>query len=125
MHDLVGAPLGHRPPRRDCRRYFSRAPIPHGRDALPTSVARVHIGLYVYRRDTLLRLASLPPGPLEQAEALEQLRALEHGIRVNVVDTTYESYEVNTPEDLDRVKELLSGGVPAARGGRGGVPWLG
>jgi 3-deoxy-manno-octulosonate cytidylyltransferase (CMP-KDO synthetase) len=90
--------------------YFSRASIPHGRDALSTGIARVHIGLYVYRRDTLLRLASLMPGPLEQAEALEQLRALEHGIRINVVDTAYESCEVNTPEDVERVKELLAGG---------------
>jgi 3-deoxy-manno-octulosonate cytidylyltransferase (CMP-KDO synthetase) len=105
--------------------YFSRAPIPHGRDTSPATVARVHIGLYVYRRDTLLHLASLPAGPLEQAEALEQLRALEHGIRINVVDTTYESCEVNTPEDLDRVQVVMAGGVPAARAVRGGVTWRG
>lgn len=85
--------------------YFSRAPIPHGRDRAAAEDARVHIGLYVYRRDTLLRLATLAPTPLEQLEALEQLRALEHGIRIHVVDTEYTSAEVNTPEDLERVRQ--------------------
>jgi 3-deoxy-manno-octulosonate cytidylyltransferase (CMP-KDO synthetase) len=85
--------------------YFSRAPIPHGRDRSPLDVARVHIGLYVYRRETLLRLARLAPTPLEQLEALEQLRAIEHGIRIRVVDTEYTSTEVNTPEDLERVRQ--------------------
>jgi len=87
--------------------YFSRAPIPHGRDASSAPASRVHIGLYVYRRDTLLRLASLAAGPLERAEALEQLRALEHGIRIHVVDTDYESQEVNTREDLERVRQHM------------------
>ena len=87
--------------------YFSRAPVPHGRDGSPLAVARVHVGLYVYRRATLLRLARLAAGPLERAEALEQLRALEHGIRIHVADTRFESSEVNTPEDLDRVRQLL------------------
>jgi 3-deoxy-manno-octulosonate cytidylyltransferase (CMP-KDO synthetase) len=87
--------------------YFSRAPIPHGRDAPAVSLARIHIGLYVYRRGTLLRLARLAPSPLERAEALEQLRALEHGIRIAVVDTAFESHEVNTPEDLAHVRQLM------------------
>jgi 3-deoxy-manno-octulosonate cytidylyltransferase (CMP-KDO synthetase) len=85
--------------------YFSRAPIPHGRDRSAVDAARVHVGLYVYRRETLLRLASLPPSPLEKLEALEQLRALEHGIRIHVVDTNYTSAEVNTTEDLERVRQ--------------------
>ena len=85
--------------------YFSRAPIPHGRDRSAAEHARVHIGLYVYRRDTLLRLARLTPTPLEQLEGLEQLRALENGIRILVVDTEYASAEVNTPEDLERVRQ--------------------
>ena len=85
--------------------YFSRAPIPHGRDHSPLDAARVHVGLYVYRRDTLLRLAQLAPTRLEQLEGLEQLRALEHGIRIHVVDTHYTSTEVNTPEDLERVRQ--------------------
>ena len=53
-------------------------------------------------------LASLDPTPLEQAEALEQLRALEHGIRIKAIETQYESFEVNTPEDLEQVRRLLA-----------------
>jgi 3-deoxy-manno-octulosonate cytidylyltransferase (CMP-KDO synthetase) len=87
--------------------YFSRSAIPYGRDASALDLARGHIGLYVYRRDVLLRLAQLPPTPLEQAEALEQLRALEHGIRIKVVETTYESIGVDTTEDLERVRNLV------------------
>jgi 3-deoxy-manno-octulosonate cytidylyltransferase (CMP-KDO synthetase) len=87
--------------------YFSRTPIPFGRDRPALDLARAHIGLYVYRRDTLLHLAQLPPTPLEQAEALEQLRALEHGIRIKVVDTEYESLGVDTAEDLERVRSLV------------------
>jgi 3-deoxy-manno-octulosonate cytidylyltransferase (CMP-KDO synthetase) len=87
--------------------YFSRAPIPFSRDASAAAVARVHIGLYVYRRATLLRLAALPPSPLEAAESLEQLRALEHGIRIHVIDTEYTSWEVNTLDDLAHVRQQL------------------
>jgi 3-deoxy-manno-octulosonate cytidylyltransferase (CMP-KDO synthetase) len=87
--------------------YFSRAPIPHGRDESSVAAARIHVGLYVYRRATLLRLARLEPGRLERLEALEQLRALEHGIRIHVVSTTYESAEVNTSEDLERIRQLV------------------
>jgi 3-deoxy-manno-octulosonate cytidylyltransferase (CMP-KDO synthetase) len=87
--------------------YFSRAPIPHGPDEPALTAARIHVGLYVFRRATLLRLAQLPPGRLERLEALEQLRALEHGIRIHVVDTTYESAEVNTTEDLERVRKIV------------------
>ena len=89
--------------------YFSRAPIPYVRDprgGWPPMYR--HIGLYGYRRKTLLVLASLDPTPLEQAEALEQLRALEHGIRIKAVETRHESFEVNTPEDLEQVRRLLT-----------------
>jgi 3-deoxy-manno-octulosonate cytidylyltransferase (CMP-KDO synthetase) len=85
--------------------YFSRAAIPYGRERDSRDEARIHIGLYVYRRATLLRLARLAPGRLERLESLEQLRALEHGIRILVVDTNYVSTEVNTPEDLARVRQ--------------------
>jgi 3-deoxy-manno-octulosonate cytidylyltransferase (CMP-KDO synthetase) len=85
--------------------YFSRAPIPHGRDASSWQQARIHIGLYVYRRATLLRLAALRPSRLERLEALEQLRALENGIGIRVIDTHYHSAEVNTPEDLQKVRQ--------------------
>jgi 3-deoxy-manno-octulosonate cytidylyltransferase (CMP-KDO synthetase) len=89
--------------------YFSRAPIPHLRDprgGWPPLYR--HIGLYAYRRGALLVLAALEPTPLERAEALEQLRALEHGIRIKAVETRYESFEVNTPEDLEQVRRLLA-----------------
>jgi 3-deoxy-manno-octulosonate cytidylyltransferase (CMP-KDO synthetase) len=90
--------------------YFSRAPIPFVRDGSTTDLARAHIGLYVYRRDVLLRLAQLAPTPLECAEALEQLRALEHGIGIKVVETSYESIGVDTADDLERVRSLVKEG---------------
>jgi 3-deoxy-manno-octulosonate cytidylyltransferase (CMP-KDO synthetase) len=65
------------------------------------------VGLYVYRRDFLLAYPELPVGPLEQAERLEQLRALENGFRIRVVETEYESLGVDTPEDLQRVVDLF------------------
>ena len=85
--------------------YFSRCPIPYERDA--GAVHFKHIGLYMYRRDFLLRYSDLPVGPLEQAERLEQLRALENGHRIRVVETDYDSLGVDTPEDLERVKVLF------------------
>jgi len=94
--------------------YFSRAPVPFRREpgeAL-ASVLR-HIGLYVYRRDFLLTLASLPRTPLERLESLEQLRALEHGYRIRVVETAYTSVSVDTPEDLERVRRLAADGLLA------------
>jgi 3-deoxy-manno-octulosonate cytidylyltransferase (CMP-KDO synthetase) len=88
--------------------YFSRAAIPHARDprgGWPPLFR--HVGLYAYRRSALLVLASLEQTPLERAEALEQLRALEHGIRIKAVETAYDSIGVDTPEDLDQVRRLL------------------
>jgi 3-deoxy-manno-octulosonate cytidylyltransferase (CMP-KDO synthetase) len=67
-----------------------------------------HIGLYAYRRDFLLTFAALPRTPLEQVESLEQLRALEHGFRIRTVDTRYRSIEVDTPDDLERVRRLVA-----------------
>jgi 3-deoxy-manno-octulosonate cytidylyltransferase (CMP-KDO synthetase) len=93
--------------------YFSRAPIPYSRDewaSLNGAVAGSvygHIGLYSYRRDALLKLASLPPTVLEQTEKLEQLRALEHGMRIKVAISDYETLGVDTPEDLERIKEMF------------------
>lgn len=87
---------------RDCRGralYFSRAPVPFARTAEGAEPA-VHVGAYAYRRATLLALASLPPTPLERRESLEQLRALEHGIPIHVVETSYRSISVDTPDDL-------------------------
>lgn len=81
--------------------YFSRAPIPHGGQA-----AFVHVGLYAFRRDFLLRFAALPQTPLELAESLEQLRALEHGYRIRTVVTEHHSIGVDTPDDLERARQL-------------------
>jgi 3-deoxy-manno-octulosonate cytidylyltransferase (CMP-KDO synthetase) len=88
--------------------YFSRAPIPFVRNGSPAAPAWRHIGLYVYRRDCLLQLATLEPTELERSEALEQLRALEHGIRILAVETQHDSIGVDTPDDLERVRQLLS-----------------
>ena len=91
--------------------YFSRAAIPFARQGCPPAPAWRHIGLYVYRRECLLRLAALPQTAMEQSEALEQLRALEHGIRIKAEETTFDSVGVDTPEDLERVRT-----TDAARG---------
>jgi 3-deoxy-manno-octulosonate cytidylyltransferase (CMP-KDO synthetase) len=94
--------------------YFSRAPIPFLRDGATGGGEpyALHIGLYVYRRDTLLLLAGLAPTPLEQQERLEQLRALEHGIRIRVVPTAHGSFGVDTPADLERVRRMMEKDVP-------------
>jgi 3-deoxy-manno-octulosonate cytidylyltransferase (CMP-KDO synthetase) len=85
--------------------YFSRSLIPFPREG--GGAHYKHIGLYVYRREFLLAYSGLPVGPLEQAERLEQLRALENGHRVRVVETEYESLGVDTPADLERVSLLF------------------
>jgi 3-deoxy-manno-octulosonate cytidylyltransferase (CMP-KDO synthetase) len=94
--------------RQDCALYFSRASIPFVRSGSPAAPAWRHIGLYVYRRECLLQLASLPPTAMEQSEALEQLRALEHGIRIRVVETRFDSIGVDTDEDLARVRATFA-----------------
>jgi 3-deoxy-manno-octulosonate cytidylyltransferase (CMP-KDO synthetase) len=66
------------------------------------------IGLYVYRREFLLRYSELPVGPLELAERLEQLRAIENGFRIRVVETEYDSMGVDTPADLERAEALFA-----------------
>jgi len=94
--------------------YFSRAPIPHPRDFVNELDTRwrelasaKHVGLYVYRRDFLQRFPTLAPTPLEEQEKLEQLRALEHGYRIYVAETAHAVQGVDTPEDLERVRQLL------------------
>ena len=94
--------------RQDFALYFSRAAVPFRRSAGEASPAFKHIGLYVYRRPFLLHLAGLPSTPLERSESLEQLRALEHGHRIKVVETAFDSVGVDTPSDLDRVRQLLA-----------------
>lgn len=90
--------------------YFSRSPMPFFRDkwkdlkdesfCCGKLLCYKHVGLYVYRRDFLLKFASMPPTFLEISEKLEQLRALENGIRIRVVETEFESLGVDTPDDL-------------------------
>lgn len=110
--------------------YFSRAPIPYYRaessefrveslgsggeeggprtsDLGPRTSYYKHIGLYVYRRDFLLEFARLAPTPLEEMERLEQLRALEYGYPIRVVETKHDSMGVDTPEDLERIERIL------------------
>jgi 3-deoxy-manno-octulosonate cytidylyltransferase (CMP-KDO synthetase) len=88
--------------------YFSRSPIPHYRDA-GTGRYRKHLGIYGYRREFLFRVAALPPSRLEEAERLEQLRVLENGYRIRVVDVAHDSVGVDTPEDLKAVEGRLCG----------------
>lgn len=100
--------------------YFSRSPLPYFRVDSPENApdntwrdpetglcALKHLGLYVYRRETLLWLSGLPPTALERAEKLEQLRALGHGCPIRVVEVDYSPLGVDTPEDLERVRRLL------------------
>jgi 3-deoxy-manno-octulosonate cytidylyltransferase (CMP-KDO synthetase) len=102
--------------------YFSRSPVPFPRDAAlhhgslraalaadPTLLQgfRKHTGLYVYRRAFLLEYARWPPSPLERAESLEQLRILERGARIKVVEAASSSIGVDTPEDLARVRAMI------------------
>ena len=101
--------------------YFSRSPLPFvrteggdaraaARAAVAQGLARKHVGLYVYRRAALLRFAALAPSPLEIAEGLEQLRALQNGMRIRVVPlASPPGQAVDTPEDLARVREALAG----------------
>lgn len=91
--------------------YFSRSLIPYPRQQV-AHVVYEHVGLYVYRRDFLLTLAKLPPTTLEQVESLEQLRVLEHGYRLRVVETktadhAFSGFSVDTPEDLQRAEQML------------------
>lgn len=90
--------------------YFSRLPIPCIRDAADAGAVTVfkHLGLYVYRRDFLLAYPRLPRGPLEAAEKLEQLRALENGYSIRVVETAFDSVGVDTEQDLARARALVA-----------------
>jgi 3-deoxy-manno-octulosonate cytidylyltransferase (CMP-KDO synthetase) len=102
--------------------YFSRSPIPYPRDAVKThgspeaalanepellKVFRKHTGLYVYRREVLLEFTKWPQSRLEKIEALEQLRALEHGVKIKVVEACARSTGVDTADDLERVRAVM------------------
>jgi 3-deoxy-manno-octulosonate cytidylyltransferase (CMP-KDO synthetase) len=102
--------------------YFSRSPVPYPRDAVKRhgspeaalenepellKLFRKHTGLYVYRRDVLLEFTKWPQSQLEKIEALEQLRALERGVKIKVVEACAVSTGVDTAADLERVRALL------------------
>ncbi len=104
--------------------YFSRTPIPHVRDRVHDAphFAWLHLGVYIFRRDTLNRFSSLSSGELEEAEKLEQLRALEHGIPIHVWETTHASLRIDTEEDLKRANDSwdeLIRSCSLSPGGRG------
>ncbi len=88
--------------------YFSRSaiPFPRQREAA-AALWRLHLGIYCFRREALARFVALAPSPLERAEALEQLRALENGIPILVLDAPHPAYGVDTPEDLRRVEQIM------------------
>src|SRR5260370_1298128 len=90
-------------------------PAPRRCGARAATVFSKHIGLYVYQRDSLAGYAGLPVGPLEKAERVEQLRALENGHAIRVVETEYESLGVDTPADLERVSRLFEASMESAK----------
>lgn len=83
--------------------YFSRAPIPNG----DLSLARRHIGVYGYQKATLLAYARLEPSPLERSESLEQLRLLQNGYRINVIETAEPHLGVDHPDDVAKIEEMI------------------
>jgi 3-deoxy-manno-octulosonate cytidylyltransferase (CMP-KDO synthetase) len=93
--------------KRGCALYFSRSAIPFFRESGHDQVMFRHIGLYVYRRDFLFLLTGMAPTPLEKAEKLEQLRALENGFPIHVAETGYEPIGVDVPEDIALVETAL------------------
>ena len=92
--------------RDNCALYFSRSQIPYPRNPASAGYFK-HIGIYMYSRETLLRLCELPRTMLEEAESLEQLRALFDGVKVLCVETNYDPVAVDVPADIDRVLERL------------------
>src|SRR5207244_4069021 len=95
--------------------YFSRSAIPHDRDGARSAgepFGLRHVGMYAFRRDVLLRLAALRPSPLERREQLEQLRALEHGVAIGLVEWQQAEplIEVDTQADLERARAMVDGG---------------
>jgi 3-deoxy-manno-octulosonate cytidylyltransferase (CMP-KDO synthetase) len=91
--------------------YFSRSPIPFVKNQLRNKWVTshqfyLHIGLYAYRKDTLLAITKLNPSPLEIAESLEQLRWIENGYKIKVEITTYNSLGIDTPEDLEKIRKM-------------------
>ncbi len=93
--------------------YFSRSTIPYVRGGRQAVSYYKHHGIYAYRRSFLTVFTGLSEGALERLEALEQLRAIEYGYRIKVVETPHDSVEVDTPEELERVRGIIKGGETA------------
>ncbi|UCF82922.1 MAG: 3-deoxy-manno-octulosonate cytidylyltransferase [Desulfobacteraceae bacterium] len=93
--------------RQDFALYFSRYPLPFFRDEKSNQAHYKHLGFYCFRMEFLLQFTRLPEGVLEVAEKLEQLRALEHGFKIKVLETPYNSIEVDVPEDIRKVEKNL------------------
>ena len=93
--------------------YFSRSPIPHRRDAPQPDPPPyyLHLGIYAYRRDFLLKFAAWPPTPLETTEKLEQLRAIEHGASIHVLKVDRATHGIDTPEQYAKFVERIGKGV--------------
>lgn len=89
--------------------YFSRSPIPFNRDGVKTVRRFKHIGVYAFRKATLLDFASAPQTPLEISESLEQLRMLERGVRIKMVETDYNAPEIDTIEDITKAENFIKG----------------
>ena len=89
--------------------YFSRSPMPYVISSSPAPRYYKHIGPYAYRMGFLMEFTKMERGNLERSESLEQLRALEHGYRIKIVETKFDSQEVDTPEDLKKVRGLILG----------------
>lgn len=87
--------------------YFSRSPVPYLRDKGSTYPYNKHLGIYAYRKDFLYTFKNLPPSKLEEAEKLEQLRALEAGFKIKVIETAFGSWGVDTEEDFEKIKKII------------------
>ena len=88
--------------------YFSRSPIPYERKPLEGRPIYGHVGLYAYTKDFLLKFAAMSPTPLEKAESLEQLRVLEHGYRIRMVEVSDRPLGVDTWGDLEKAREIVT-----------------
>ena len=88
--------------------YFSRSIIPYLRDKAIQAEYFLHIGVYAYKKDALIKFTQWPPSLLEKTEKLEQLRYLENGIKIKMAETDYDNIAIDTPEDLERAKEIIN-----------------
>ena len=86
--------------------YFSRSIIPYRRDERISAEYFLHIGVYGYKKDVLIKFTQWPQSVLEKTEKLEQLRYLENGVRIKMAETTYDNIAIDTHEDLEKAKKI-------------------